>query len=91
MNKVRTEMANDIMMANKEGEIKLCKAGKKDPKAKERYCNDNFIDNYVLNFDCKNDENFCYLCCENEFGTNFINERNGCYDMCDGVKSKKEN
>jgi len=38
----------------------------------------------------KNDENFCYLCCENEFGTNFYNERNGCYDMCDGKKSKKK-
>jgi len=90
MNKIRTQMAHDIMMANKEGDIKFCKKGKKDLKERETYCNTNFIDNFVLNYDCKNDENFCYMCCENEFGSNFQLERNGCYDMCDGKAPKKK-
>jgi len=90
MNKIRTQMANDIMMANKEGDIRFCKKGKKDLKERDTYCNANFIDNFVLNYDCKNDENFCYMCCENEFGSQFYMERNGCYDMCDGKAPKKK-
>lgn len=90
LNKIRVKMARDIMAANRNGDMELCKKGKSDLLAKESYCDTHFIQDYMKNFDCKTGENFCYLCCENEFGNNFIDMRDACYDMCDGKPPKNK-
>ena len=51
----------------------------------QKYCDNNFMDNYAKNQDCKNPDDFCYVCCENEYGNMFINQRDKCYDMCDAL------
>jgi len=90
LNRIRAKMANDIMKANKSGDMQLCRKGKKNGGKRDTYCNTNFIDDYIKNYDCKDKETFCYMCCENEFGNNFIDKRDTCYDMCDGKLSAKK-
>jgi len=84
LQKVRAKITSKIMQANKNGDMGLCDSGKKNPAKRANYCDTNFIDDYLKNYDCKDGQNFCYMCCENEFGNNFIDKRNECYDMCDG-------
>jgi hypothetical protein len=54
-----------------------------DLDARDAYCNLNYVDDFIRNSDCKTNENFCYMCCENEFGNMFIDRRESCYNMCD--------
>jgi hypothetical protein len=89
--KVRGKMAKDIMLANKKGSSKFCRKGKKNKKERIAYCNANFVEDIVRNTDCKDKDEFCYMCCENEFGDMFIQLREDCYNMCDNKSSKVSN
>ena len=90
LNKIKSQMAKDILMANRDGDMELCRKGKDSLNSRDAYCNANFIDDYIKNFDCKKEENFCYNCCEHEYGDNFLDKRDVCYDMCDGKKAKRK-
>jgi len=90
LNKIKSKMAKDIMDANREGDMQLCRRGQKNAGKKDAYCDTNFIADYIKNYDCKDKAQFCYMCCENEFGNNFIDKRDSCYDMCDGKMSAKK-
>ena len=37
---------------------------------------------YFLLFEASNDD-FCYICCEHEFGSMHENEKEDCFDLCD--------
>ena len=89
---VRAHMAKDILLANREGDIRKCIRAKKDLDFRTSYCNQNFVDDYVMNSACKSNEDGCYTCCENEFGSNNRGKRNFCYKMCDdnGKKANKK-
>jgi hypothetical protein len=84
---LRSKMAADVEKANKIGDIKKCKKGKIDKDYRSSYCDKVFIDDFVRNGDCKS-ENFCYSCCEHEFGNMHIDKRETCYNMCDASKKK---
>ena len=81
--KIRGSMANELMQANKLGDWKICKAARESKPKMDDYCNANFSDNFNKNSECKDPENFCYVCCENEYGNMFLNKRDQCYEMCD--------
>ena len=81
--KVRGSMASELMQANKQGSWKVCKANRNDKKKMLDYCNANFIDDYAKNMNCRDPENFCYVCCENEYGNMFLKKRDQCYTICD--------
>ena len=49
----------------------------------------NFIDDFINNRECKTDE-FCYMCCETEFGNMHIDKREKCYNLCDMTDGKKK-
>jgi len=83
LQRVRAQMAGSAIKANKIGNIELCRRGKKSKKERLNYCDANFITDYIMNSDCKDEEQFCYICCENEFGNMFLVKREECYDMCD--------
>jgi len=83
---LRNKMAMQQMKANKVGDIKWCRKGKLDRDYREKYCDKNFIDDFINNRECKTDE-FCYMCCETEFGNMHIDKREKCYNMCD-IKEK---
>jgi hypothetical protein len=90
LNSLRMKMAQDMLQANKNGDIEKCKAGKSDKDKRAVYCNTRFMDDFIRNGDCKSDENFCYMCCESEFGNMFIDRREACYNMCDLPKKKEK-
>lgn len=80
---LRNKISADIMSSQKNGSIETCREGKINKDKRDNYCNTNFVDDFVNNGDCKLDEEFCYLCCETEFGNNYIDKRENCYKMCD--------
>ena len=83
LQKIRGSMAIELLNANKYGDMMICKNTRVDKQKMQKYCDLNFLDNYAKNQDCKNPDDFCYVCCENEFGNMFIDQRDKCYDMCD--------
>jgi len=88
LNSLRNKMAEEMLKAGKNGDMKKCKIGKIDKDYRESYCDSVYIDDFVTNTDCKTEENYCYMCCEAEFGNMFINRREACYNMCDLKESK---
>ncbi len=89
LKQIRMKMSKEIMLANKNGSIDNCRKGKKDADFRETYCNNNFVEDWTRNADCKSDD-FCYVCCETEFGAMFVTNRDNCYKMCDFKPKKKE-
>jgi len=87
LKQIRSKMSKEIMLANKNGDVGKCRRGKMNADFRESYCNENFVDDWTRNSDCKG-EDFCYVCCETEFGAMFVTERDNCYKMCD-KKPKK--
>jgi len=86
--KIRSEIANDIMNANRNGNQETCKKARKDPKQINDYCDDNEPTDYLKNQSCKETESFCFRCCEIEFGNMFIGKRDSCLSMCDEEDKK---
>lgn len=85
---LRQKMAADLLAAQRSGDMKKCKKGKTVIDYRENYCNLHFVEDYIRNSDCKTDEQFCYMCCESEFGNMFIDRREKCYNMCDEKEKK---
>lgn len=84
INMIRGKMAKDLIDANKKGSHETCKKAKESKSTIASYCDENVINDYERNKDCKNPENFCYVCCETEFGNIQISGRENCFNMCDG-------
>jgi hypothetical protein len=89
INLIRGEMAKNLLDANKFGSIEICKTSNNNVVKINEYCDANFIDNYLHNVNCKEMENFCYICCENEFGNMYMKERDQCYTACDEIAKKE--
>ena len=89
LSQVRAKMSKEIILANRNGNIRTCDKGKLDRTFRESYCNEAFIEDWVKNSECKSDDDWCYTCCENEFGLNYVTQRDSCYNMCDKkIKTK---
>jgi hypothetical protein len=80
---LRAKMADKMAKSAKIGNIKYCSKGKINLEYRQTYCDKNYVDDFITNSDCKTDENFCYMCCEVEFGNMHIDKREKCYNMCD--------
>jgi hypothetical protein len=83
---IRSEIANDIVSANKEGNMNLCKENRSDVEKIKSYCNNNITTDYAKNQECKDPGNFCYICCATEFGDMHISKRDECESMCDDLE-----
>lgn len=87
---LRSKMARRLILANKEGSQSKCAKGVKDMAYRDEYCNAAFTTDWYLNDKCKQKDEFCYTCCEQEFGVNYMRARDSCYSMCDGKDKKKK-
>lgn len=84
---IRTTMAEDVMIDNYVGNIKNCNP-LLEPIDRAMYCDKNFKLDPDKNRDCHQSEgDFCYVCCENEFGKNKEELRDRCYKLCDDVEN----
>lgn len=87
---VRQTMAKKMMEASKTGDVDKCSKGKDTKSFREDYCDAHIPDDYVGNAECKKQENFCYTCCEKEFGNLHLDLRDTCFNLCDGILPDKD-
>ena len=82
-------LASDMKNIYKDGDMNKCKEAMKSQQNRDAYCGANFPDDYVKFNSCKTeDEEFCYLCCETEFGDMHMDKRQTCYDTICTVKTE---
>jgi len=83
LKQIKSKIAQKIMAASSNGDKTLCTGGLTDQTASYSYCDGKHPDDYLENQYCKNVDNFCYSCCDSEFGLLLPAERDDCYNTCD--------
>lgn len=79
---IRNKMTRDLMEVTKTGNQAVCKDAWGNKEQMSQYCDENIIDDVVKNIDCKLKDNFCFSCCDNEFGKANTVGKEGCYNFC---------
>ena len=84
---VRYQMAEQMGKAYKKGNVNTCeKVGygtesKDKQEMRKHYCVANFSEDFVSYQTCLDGEDFCRICCDNEFGEFYMGERENCYSL----------
>jgi hypothetical protein len=78
---VRYQMSEQMNKANKKGDSNKCQKGIDSKVDKKLYCSIAFADDFVNYSTCDegSSEEFCTMCCDNEYGEFYENDRNECY------------
>jgi len=84
---LRTEVADKLQKVSRAGNSEKCTSAFGNEEKQKSYCEDNFNTDFNKLVECKNNENFCYTCCENEYGELYVKNRDGCYNQCDKLKN----
>jgi hypothetical protein len=85
---VRNVMAETMGKVSKKGDISRCTTALKSQNDKNNYCQANYPEDYNGLQNCKEADEFCTLCCDNEFGELNVNDRQSCYKaVCTAEKS----
>jgi len=88
---VRYQMATDMNNLYQSGDIEKCKLAISSPLNRETYCGIHFAEDLVRFTTCKTEEeDFCYLCCESEFGDLHVDKRHECYEKLCAKKREEE-
>jgi len=87
---MRSKVAEDLTKWNKAGDMSLCFKNTATEAHKAlvlTFCNNNLSSDAPPSKyqECNSAENFCYVCCETEFGDMHVKERERCYDKCEAV------
>jgi len=80
---LKIKMAAQLLQAYEKGDKEQC-AKSDEPALIDAYCNKQFPDQPQLNQGCKVTEDFCFICCDKEFGSMRMTERKDCYQQCAG-------
>jgi hypothetical protein len=75
-------MTRTVVEAAKNGDQEMCKKSSLKQELMNKYCDENLIDDYAKNMECKTSDNFCFSCCDNEFGQANVTGKEGCYSVC---------
>ncbi len=85
---VRMAVADEMGKAYKKGDINKCLTAVRSKEARMNYCIANFVDDFNALSSCKEGDDFCNVCCDNEFGDFYANERQSCYQtVCKAASS----
>ncbi len=84
---VKKTLTQNVMTAEKTGDLNKCKDIMQKNTFYE-YCNLAFSTDPLSHNQCKAKENFCFICCENEFGELHLEERETCFSNCDETSQK---
>lgn len=76
---VRNVMAETMGKASKKGDASRCLNALKTQNDRDTYCQASFADDYASFSNCKEADDFCTLCCDNEFGELNVQNRLNCY------------
>jgi hypothetical protein len=83
---MKMSMAQEMNDAYKNGDQSRCAQAMKDDQSRQNYCTANFSD-VILYSQCRDNEDFCTLCCEHEFGEMHMDKRNSCIKtLCEVAK-----
>ena len=82
---VRRKLTENMIKAEKKGNYKSCVNAIQKNTTVE-YCSAAFMDDPYSLGDCMKAENFCYLCCESEFGDMHSDDRTICTNKCEEKK-----
>ena len=85
---VRRVLTQSIITAEKTGDTQNCLNALGNESHIKRYCSIAYSSDSESELECKNSDNFCYLCCENEFGELHKDERNKCIGICEKSHDK---
>jgi len=80
---IRSNIAKKIIKAERKGSQAICVAGMDSTKKRMDYCKTQIVDSYIQFNDCTKEGMFGNICCENEFGNMYIEERDKCIAACD--------
>lgn len=75
---VRTSIANEIGKAYKQGSKSKCIVANDSTTGRNNYCVAQFSEDFSFMEYCKNSDDFCEICCNNEFGDMFGGEKEAC-------------
>jgi hypothetical protein len=79
---IKKDISKDLLRASKNGNYEECNPERQASEIVE-YCTQNYEhDNEKMN-ECVQNNQFCYLCCESEYGELHLESREVCYDKCD--------
>lgn len=90
LKKLKSSISQKLMKATKNGNKDQCLKGLRTDTIRIKYCDAIYVDDYLENEYCKETENFCYSCCDNEFGLLKPADRDDCYESCDSERDKIE-
>lgn len=74
---IKMDMTKDMLKAENEGDATRCKISS-SISYKTEYCNDKFGEDWLANKNCRDESQFCWVCCEQEFGQMHIDARDAC-------------
>jgi len=78
---VRYQIASDMNNLYHSGDMEKCRVAIQSQLNRDTYCGIHFTEDIVKFTECKTEEeDFCYLCCETEFGDLHVDRRHECYD-----------
>jgi hypothetical protein len=87
---MKMSMAQEMTDIYKKGDHNRCSNAMKDDQSRQNYCTANFSD-IIMYSQCRDNEDFCTLCCEHEFGEMHMDKRNECIKtLCEAPKADAE-
>ncbi len=85
---VRTVMASKLLNEAKLGNVTFCDPALADDE-KKKYCEASFDDTDKVTSCLSSPMDYCYTCCENEFGRLHEDRREACYSNCDKLETAR--
>ena len=79
---IRKATAEAVTKSSKSGSSENCAAGSKSEAKRKSYCKDKFGEDLIKFNECYNKDEFCFVCCETEFGQLNMVKRHACYKSC---------
>jgi len=82
INVIRNKMTKQLLDVTKSGDAEVCRSSWGDAALMDAYCNDNVINDFAKNMECKIKDNFCFVCCDTEFGKVNKSGKDVCFNKC---------
>lgn len=80
---IKEKIGKEVVDESRMGDQKKCDPVKIKDKAQKKFCEEKYSDRPYIYVDCiKSAANFCFACCEYQFGALQQEGREGCYKQC---------
>lgn len=78
---LKKDISKNLIRASKKGNFEECDP-ERDQNQILNYCKVNYDNDGFKMAECVKNDNFCYMCCEAEYGELHLELRNNCYTKC---------